>query len=124
MIAFEGDGRVTPYASRTQWVEQRARVAAEAEKAAQRPPQRAVPEAKPSKPSGKLSFKEQRELEAIPDKIDALETEQKQLEALLSDPETYKRRSAELPALNERLAALEAEIAAAYQRWEALSART
>jgi ATP-binding cassette subfamily F protein uup len=68
----------------------------------------------------KLSFKEQQELDALPDRIAALEEEQGALHGRLSDPAFYKEAGAEVAVLNARLEALEAELAKAYRRWEEL----
>jgi len=68
----------------------------------------------------KLSFKEERELEALPGQIAGLEEEQGGLHARLSDPELYKSAGAEIAAINARLAAIEVELEAAYLRWDEL----
>ena len=70
----------------------------------------------------KLSFKEERELEAIPDLIAALEEEQEKLHTTLADSGFYKSAGAEVVTLNVRLEALEAELIQVYQRWEELEA--
>ena len=72
----------------------------------------------------KLSYKEQRELDALPERIAALELEQKSLGARLADPRTYSEAGADLKALNERFATIEAELLECLERWEALEART
>jgi ATP-binding cassette subfamily F protein uup len=63
---------------------------------------------------------EKRELEALPKKIETLETEHEQLVATLSDPQFYKTENNAVADLNKRLQALEREIAVAYDRWEML----
>jgi ATP-binding cassette subfamily F protein uup len=71
----------------------------------------------------KLSYKEQRELEALPPRIEALETEQRAIDAELADSTVFARnpqRGAELAA---RHAQIEDELMAALERWEALGAR-
>jgi ATP-binding cassette subfamily F protein uup len=68
----------------------------------------------------KLSFKEERELEALPERIAGLEEEQMQLHNRLSDPEFYKNAGTEAALINTRLAALETELVTTYQRWEEL----
>jgi ATP-binding cassette subfamily F protein uup len=70
----------------------------------------------------KMSFKDERELEALPERIAALEEEQGQLHVRLSDPEFYKSAGTEIATINARLAELEAELAVTYQRWEELEA--
>jgi ABC transport system ATP-binding/permease protein len=75
----------------------------------------------------KLSYKEQRALEAqqrelakLPHKIEALESEQHRLSAAMAAPAFYQRDSAEIAHAVQQLKDLEAELAAAYQRWEEL----
>ncbi|QOX80462.1 ATP-binding cassette domain-containing protein [Trichlorobacter lovleyi] len=90
------------------------------------PPVAAKPVQEKGKPQKerprKLSFKEERELEALPERITTLEAEQEQLHSTLADPEFYKSAGAEVARLNSRLEELEAELLAAYERWEELEA--
>jgi ATP-binding cassette subfamily F protein uup len=72
----------------------------------------------------KMSFKEARELEALPERIAKLEVEQAGLNARLADPALYRGEPEALRKLNERLAALDKEIAQAMLRWEELEARS
>ena len=71
-----------------------------------------------------MSFKETRELEALPERISALEAEQAALNARLADPALYRSAPEEVRVLNERMVELEAGIAQAMQRWEELEARS
>ncbi len=75
---------------------------------------------KPAERPRKLTFKEERELEALPERIAALEEEQESLHRTLSDPDFYRTAGTEVAAINARLAQLEEELTAAYQRWEEL----
>lgn len=68
----------------------------------------------------KLSFREQRELEALPGTIEALEAEQAALAAEVSAPDFYKRPAAEIHQTMARLEALPGEIEAALKRWDEL----
>ncbi len=70
----------------------------------------------------KLSYKEQRELEALPAQIDALETEQATLRAELADTSIYQRDAQRAAALHTRDAAIEDELMQALERWEELGA--
>ena len=72
----------------------------------------------------KLSFKEQRELEQLPDRIAALEAEQGALQNRLADPAFYQGPPDAVRDLQARLAALDAEIDAALVRWESLEAKS
>jgi ATP-binding cassette subfamily F protein uup len=71
----------------------------------------------------KLGYKEQRELDELPARIEALEAEQKQITAQLSDPALYAAGPARAAALNARYAEIDEGLMAALERWEALSAR-
>ncbi len=71
----------------------------------------------------KRSYKEQRELDALPGRIAALEAEQKTLAEQLADPSTYQKPGADLKAMNERAAEIEEELLTCLERWEALEAR-
>ncbi|MGB9669734.1 MAG: ATP-binding cassette domain-containing protein [Halothiobacillaceae bacterium] len=75
-----------------------------------------------AKPRAKLSFKDQRELDQIPARIDALEAEQAELTARSSDPAFYQGDQATIKALLDRLAAIGQELEAAYARWAELDA--
>jgi ATP-binding cassette subfamily F protein uup len=68
----------------------------------------------------KLAFKEERELESLPERIAALEAEQEKLHETLADPEFYRSAGAEVTQLTIRLEELERELAGSYQRWEEL----
>ena len=72
----------------------------------------------------KLSFKEQRELDQLPEKIAALEVEQKALYARFSDPSFFQGQSEAVRTVQTRLTAVEREIETAMSRWEALEAKS
>lgn len=93
------------------------------------PPKAAAPKRDAATPVAvpkpvKLSWKEERELEALPDRIAALEDEQTAAQARLNDPSIYRDAPQDVPVLNSRLQALEAEIEAAMLRWEDLESRS
>ena len=81
------------------------------------------PARSPGPTSSKLSYKQQRELEQLPAKLEALELEQNELAEAISRPEFYERGAAEQARVQARLAELAAELAAAYARWEGLETR-
>jgi ATP-binding cassette subfamily F protein uup len=68
----------------------------------------------------KMSFNDQRELEALPEKILALEQEQENLHTSLADPKFYKTSGAGVVQINGRLSELERELTDVYRRWEEL----
>ena len=75
----------------------------------------------PAPASRKLGYKDQRELDALPARIDALEAEQRELAELLAGSEIYQRdNAARLAQVQERYARIEDELMAALERWEAL----
>lgn len=70
----------------------------------------------------KLSYKDQRELDGLPQQIAALETEQQGLQTALADGALYQTDSVRAIALQIREAEIESALMAALERWEALSA--
>jgi len=69
----------------------------------------------------KRSFKEKKELEELPGKIDALEAEQNKIHEKMADPDLYKEGDGSLIAtMKSRLEEIEDELETAYQRWEEL----
>jgi len=74
-------------------------------------------------PATKLSYKEARELASLPARIEALETEQRELHARLASPDYHRQGAAQIKADGLRVAAIEAELATAFDRWAELEAR-
>ncbi len=70
----------------------------------------------------KLSFKEQRELESLPDRIAALEAELTVLHEKLADPDFYRNAGADVAQFTAQLHVVESELEGAYARWEELEA--
>lgn len=81
--------------------------------------QEAVSPSSSNKPR-KRSFKEERELEALPAKIEALEAEKKALHGQMADPTFYKSSGDQVASVTQRLNQLEAELESAYNRWSEL----
>jgi ATP-binding cassette subfamily F protein uup len=73
----------------------------------------------PRKP-GKLSFKEQRELESIESQIEAAEARKSQAETALGDPQTYAKQPQRIPELQRELDDSAAEVDRLYARWQDL----
>ncbi|HVS64249.1 MAG TPA: ATP-binding cassette domain-containing protein [Thermoanaerobaculia bacterium] len=123
-LVMEGGGRVGEYAGGySDWLRQRRAPASTA--AAPRPAPTAAreraAEPPPAQRQRKLSYREARDLEALPARIEALEAEQAELHDRLADPELYRRGDSEaIRGVRERVAAVEVELAAAYERWEEL----
>jgi ATP-binding cassette subfamily F protein uup len=124
-IAAEGEGGWKEYAGGySDWAGYQASLAKEA---ASKAKAEARPVAKPAEvpraKADKLSWKEQRELEALPGKIAALEGEQAELTKLLEDPTIYQRDAPAAQKAAERLAAIDDELMQCLERWEALESR-
>jgi ATP-binding cassette subfamily F protein uup len=79
--------------------------------------------ASPPATKTKLSYKEQRELAALPARIEALEAEKREIEAQLADGSIYVRDRTRAAALHARTAQIEEALTAALERWAALDAR-
>jgi ATP-binding cassette subfamily F protein uup len=71
----------------------------------------------------KLSYKEQRELDELPSRIEGLEAEQAKLAALLADADAYTRDPKGLAAAQVRIAKIDDELLGALERWELLGQR-
>ena len=71
----------------------------------------------------KLSYKEQRELDALPARIDVLEAEQREIHELLAGNAIYASEPQRAGELHQRVEAIEAELTRALERWEALGSR-
>ncbi len=120
-IVFEGDGRLKEYVGGyDDWFRQySALVPAQTEK----PAKQGKPRQKQERPRI-LTFKEKKELEALPLLIESLEAERDGLYEILADPEFYKQEGSRIPAAKTRIGELEKEIAEAYERWGLLGSIT
>jgi ATP-binding cassette subfamily F protein uup len=124
-IAFEGDGRWREYEGGVQdWLTQSRRAAALAPAApAPQKASGALPAPQPAPAPAarrKLSYKEQRELEALPARIAQLEQEQATLNAELADGGLYASDPTRAAQSTARAAAIEDELMVALERWETL----
>jgi ATP-binding cassette subfamily F protein uup len=124
-IAWEGPGQWREYEGGVQdWLDQsrRSRDLAEAGQ-----PKAAKEEARPvtarsdGKPKRKLSYKEQRELDLLPERIAALEAEQKSIQAALADGSLYASDNARAVQLHQRDGEIDDQLMEALERWSALS---
>ena len=97
----------------------------EARTSPQREPERGTaPPLEAEPPARKrLSYNEQRELEQLPGRIEAMEGEQAALHAAVAHPEFYKESPDRIGAALERLEDLQRLLAEAYERWEGLEER-
>jgi len=82
-----------------------------------------LPAATRERPRTKLSYRESRELEALPAELEALEAEQRALAEKMSDPAYYRQDPASMRGDQQRTAQIEALIHEKLERWEALEAK-
>ncbi|HWW20258.1 MAG TPA: ATP-binding cassette domain-containing protein [Steroidobacteraceae bacterium] len=119
-LVFEGEGRLEEYVGGySDWLRQR-----------KNPPpgKGAVPAAAAPAPLAtatppkvrRMSYKDQRELSMLPAKIEALESEQRRLQGQIADPEWFRADTGRATEGLQRLQTLDAELAAAYERWDLL----
>ena len=71
----------------------------------------------------KLSYKEQRELDETPGRIEALETEQKRMGEMLADPDLYRTDPKQIAVAQARFDAIDEELLSLMERWEILGKR-
>ncbi|RZU01085.1 ATP-binding cassette domain-containing protein [Rivibacter subsaxonicus] len=131
-IVSEGEGRWREFEGGVEdWLIQSKRMAAIAAAAergnaaapAKAPPTPVAAPAPAAKPRAKLSYKEQRELDEMPSRIEALEAEQRELAELLASSALYTEAPERVGPTQARLETIEAELMALLERWELLSAR-
>ncbi len=115
VIALDGTGRAVEYAGGyTDYLAQRPPPVA-APPPAPKPARTAEP--RPAARRDRLSYKDERERQLLPDRIAGLEAEIAKLEADLGDPALYRRDAGRFAAAAERVAAARAELASAEERW-------
>jgi ATP-binding cassette subfamily F protein uup len=73
-----------------------------------------------SGPVRKLSFKERKELEELPGKIQKMENALRELHEAMADPSFYRRDRDQIARTKSSLEELESDVAAAYERWQKL----
>jgi ATP-binding cassette subfamily F protein uup len=123
-FVFEGDGRVQEFVGGYEdWLRQR-KSDARSLKGEARNGQSRSPKPESARASArKLSYKDQRELEALPALIETLEGEQRALGQKIAGPSFYKEAADVIRASLARVDELQRELVAAYARWDALDSR-
>ncbi|MDP2792670.1 MAG: ATP-binding cassette domain-containing protein [Sulfurisoma sp.] len=124
-IAAEGDGTWREYAGGySDWAAWQATRQAERSAAEPAREKSALATRQTEKPKrDKLSWKEERELEALPDRIAALEAEQQELTGRLEDPTLYQSQPQLAQDMAARLASIDEELLELLTRWESLETR-
>ena len=122
-LVFEGDGRVQEFVGGYEdWLRQRsdpAPVATPSTPATQKTTAARAPTSRK-----KLSYREQKELADLPDRIQALEAEQQRLSTAVADPDFYKEPASIITRTLARVDALREELLQVYARWGDLDSRT
>ena len=120
ILAFEGNGIVKEYVGGyDDWLRQQ-----ESESDLQSQKQKTTKDTKkkPEKTGKqrKLSYNEKQELETLPQQIEKLEQEQKELHDIMSSPDFFRQDINEMTVKKERLKVIDDELKNAYERWEIL----
>nr|WP_246487492.1 ATP-binding cassette domain-containing protein [Ferrigenium kumadai] len=128
VIAFEGNGKLMEYVGGYEdWVRvqkfQAASTAAKPVAAPVKPVVQAAPSAAEKPKQSKLSYKDARELEELPKRIEALEQEQIDITAHFADGSIFRNDPKRAKQLQARSEEIEAEVLAAMERWEELEQR-
>ncbi len=118
-IVFEDDGTLLEYVGGyDDWLNLRKASMPMAEKQGKTDkPERSRPQRERQRT---LTFKEKKELDALPALIESLESERAGLYETLADPDFYRQDGSRLPAIKARIEELDKGIPAAYERWEFL----
>jgi len=113
-LAFEGSGNVNHYVGGyNDWLRQRTK-----QQRAVKTPQKAP--VRDQKKSQKLSYKDQRELDGLPDQIDLLETKIADISLQICQPDFYKGERKQIEQTEKELAELQQQLGHCYNRWEIL----
>ncbi len=121
-IAFEPGGAHEYVGGYDDWVRQRpVPAAADASTSKPKGEPKQPTQAKAAAPAKrKLTYKDQRELDQLPAKIEELEAAAAELHTVMAEPEFYKQAPNEIASKQSELKSVEQELADAYQRWEEL----
>jgi ATP-binding cassette subfamily F protein uup len=120
-IVFEQQGVREYFGGYDDWVRQRKPITTPPwnQGSVTRTPAKSVSQP-PSAAKRKLTFKERRELEGLPEKIEEYDAQIAALHREMSEPQFYQQPGAQIAAEQARLKQLEEELRAAYHRWEEL----
>ena len=122
VIAFEGDGKLLEYVGGYEdWVRMK-KFAANQKTTDVAAPSKSVAKVVADKPkaAGKLSFKEQKELDEMPKRIEVLEREQEDITAALGSGALFRDNPAHAKQLQQRASEIEEELLNLMTRWETL----
>jgi ATP-binding cassette subfamily F protein uup len=115
-IVFE-NGEVNEYiGGYDDWLRQR-------KAPANKPTAKAAKQEKPKAVEKKLSYKDQKELDELPKKMEQLEKDIQAANDAMAEPGFYQREPAETNAVQAQLQQLESELEHAFERWETLESQ-
>ena len=121
-LVLEGNGVINDYVGGySDWVAHGGKLVSLDDEGKKSAPEKPAAKKPASTVVKKLSYKDQRELDALPERIEQLETQQGELEATVSAPEFYQQEHDATEAVLKQLADVQKELAAAYARWEELA---
>ncbi|MEE2731522.1 MAG: ATP-binding cassette domain-containing protein [Pseudomonadota bacterium] len=121
-IVFEGNGKLAEYVGGyDDWLRQRPKADPTPVSEKKSPDTQADTPTKPqAKPGKKLSYKDQRELESLPQTIESLEQKLESAHQQLADPSLYQQAQEQIAELKQQAEQLERELESAFERWEHL----
>ena len=120
-LVFEGQGNVKEYiGGYDDWQRQVKAKAKEEEQIKAKESKSAETTASRKNRDRKLSYKEQRELDSLPQRIEDLESEQASIHETMADPGFYQQAKDKIVEATSRLETIEQQLATAYERWEEL----
>ena len=121
-LVFDGTGKIREHVGGyTDWLHYKSQIASD--KRRKRSPVKPSPgkqKVAERVPARKLSFKEKKELERLPAKIESLEDEQARLHETVNETGFYQKPREETEAVLARLDEIDASLATHYARWESL----
>jgi ATP-binding cassette subfamily F protein uup len=122
-LVLEGDGQVKEYAGGyDDWL--RARPADSPSEKTASPKEKAKSPQPPKERPKKLSYSDQLELKALPERIEKLESEVAEIHSSMGEPDFYRQDPNIIVQVNARLQALQQDLTKAYERWEALESQS
>ena len=121
-LVLAGDGTVSEYVGGYDDWQRQSRQRTDAPVVAARSEDKKEPARPASAKQRKLTFKEQKELDELPKRIEELEVELQKLHATMADPAFYRESGNKVASTTTRLENAEKELAAVYKRWEELEA--
>ena len=120
VLAFEGQGQLQLYAGGYDDYLNQRQGKSEASEATSSTQSEKTPKREKTRAKTKLSYKEERELEALPEQIETFEERQAELHKTLADPSTYQNPDLDVTELQAQLEEIESSLEEAMARWETL----